>query len=457
MRGHTAAVHRDGVGFLDHSGIHGRVAVGEADLGVFAQVLAVAGHGEVDVVEAGLVVGIGGIHGLHYVSAVLGTLMVDAFGTGLQGQDGVGAGDEVQIQQAGQHFVVGGGEADLAVHGAAQVLAVDTGVVLEAVHSHEPGVRAHVALQVGVDGVITVAERIVIVVLEGADKAGLQVVILGGVAAAVEGEILPDEAFVVPPVQGAHGFLGTGQELLPVIIAEHVELFVGDGIGHEGHGEDVVAPADIIAGGVGHHALGVRAQQGLGVVAEGLQALFELSLVGGQGQAQLVQPVLADEGVDAGVVDQPGLQGPELMGDGVLIPIDIVLTQQLEQVGQQILVLLDIGRQVDDAVHIGVVQDGGIGIGVAHVGRLAGSQRVGQVITVGPAAADDEFDFHVVLFQHALTDVVREGRGLGHVVAALEQLDRDVAGLGELAVHQFIFREGVDQAQGRDQRQGKDQ
>jgi 5-(carboxyamino)imidazole ribonucleotide mutase len=77
-----------------------------------AQILAVAGHGEIDVVQACLIVRISGIHSLHNVRAVFCALVVNAFLTGLQEQDRFRIGNEVKIQQAGQRFIICGGEAN---------------------------------------------------------------------------------------------------------------------------------------------------------------------------------------------------------------------------------------------------------------------------------------------------------------------------------------------------------
>ncbi len=412
----------------------------------------------VDVVAGVLDPFAGGVD--HFVSAILGHGVGHAFLTGLEEGDGFHGGDEVQVQQGSEGFVVGGREEDLAVNAVSQILASDASVVLEAVHSDVAGVFAVSAHQVGLDGVFTIAVGIVPVVDESANEAGLHHVVFHG-AISVQGEILPDQAFIVPLVQDADAFLVVRIQQVTVVIAVHIQGFVRDIFRNLGDVQQVGTPADVGADGEGNHLGSVVAQQQLSVVAEGHEAVIELFLGGRDRQTQLIQPVLADEGVQTGRLGQNRFDGPHSASLRILIVVDVVVAQQLPQVGQQILIFRQQRIQIGDAVHACEGLDGGVGVGDAHVGRVAGGQQVVQVVNLGPAADGDQLNVHVVLFEHLLLDVLRvdAARRIGAaVVVAVVDFHGDVTGLGELAVHKAIVsRRGRDDAHREHHRQSQNQ
>ncbi len=264
---------------LDEAGIHRAVAQGDGrdgDVRV-AQVKAVDGDGVVDVIQGVhdfLALHRNGLYGAVRLRFVGHALFAD-----LQEHAVLKRADPVQVHQRRDGLVVGGGEEHLAVDGVGHELTVYARVVEEAVHRDVRRILAHVALNVGLNAVLAVAVGIIPVVDESAHIAGLHQVVLGAVAGAVEREVLPHEALVVPLVEDADTLFIVGVEQVAIVKPAHVQLAVGRGVGHEGHGQQVVAPADVVAGGVRDHLVGVGAQQQLGVILEGDKHRFELSRV----------------------------------------------------------------------------------------------------------------------------------------------------------------------------------
>ena len=396
----------------------------------------------------------------HLIRAVVGHLVGNAFLAGLQELDGFFGGDEVQVQQGSQRFVVGRREEHLAVNAVSQILAGDASVVLEAVHSDEASVCAVSAGQVRLNGVFAIAVGVIPVVDESADEAGLHHVVLNA-CVRVQREVLPNQTFVVPLVQHADAFLVVRVEQVTVVVAVDIQRFVGHVLRHLGDIQQVSAPADVGADGEGNHLRSVGAQQQLSVVAESDQAVVELFLGRGEFQTQLVQPVLADEGVDARGFRQHRFNRPHRAGFRILIVVDVVVAQQRPQIRQQILVFGQQRIQVDDAAHAREGLDRRVGVGDAHVGRVAGGEQVVQVVNFRPAADRHQFNVHVVLVKHTLLDVLRvhaAGRVGAAIIVTVVDFHGDVAGFGEFAVHKAVVRGcGREDAQRQHHRERKNQ
>ena len=78
------------------------------------------------------------------------------------------------------------------------------------------------------DRVLTTAVRIVVVLDERPHIPGLREVVRGRITHRIEGEVLPDEALVVPLVEESDGLLGSRVEEVPVVESIDVVLLVGD-------------------------------------------------------------------------------------------------------------------------------------------------------------------------------------------------------------------------------------
>ena len=275
---------------------------------------------------------------------------------------------------------------------------------------------------------------------EGTDIAGLHHVILSRVAAGVDREIIPHQAFVIPLIEETDSFLRSVLGELSVIKAVDIVLFVGHIRIQEGLDECPGSPANVKADRVGNDLVCVVAEQSVSVVTEGDKRLVKLFLRGGLFQSEVVQPILADKCHDAVHIRKLRLDCPDRAVDGILVPVQIGLAKPVPEIRQICLVGLKVLGQINDAAHIRIGLNSGIGIGDADVRCCAGCEEVVDIIDLGPARNLLEGDLYVVLLQHLILNpecVIIVLRIRAAVVTAVIDLNRDMTGLGELAVHQL--------------------
>ncbi len=139
-------------------------------------------------------------------------------------------------------------------------------------------------------------------------------------------------------------------------------------------------------------------------------------------------------------MSEPGLDSPHCACNGVLIPVEVLLSQPVPQVGYQVFVFLEVRSHIEHSAHIGVCLNRWVVVGDADVGGVSCSQQVVEHLYLSPARHRDELDNDIVVAQHALFDKVRVEvvlRGRASRVAAVVHFDCDVPGLNKSAIDDF--------------------
>ena len=373
--------------------------------------------------------------------AALKLLMGNAFVTDLEIFQMFRNAQPVKIKQAGQRLLVGDREEHLSVDRSGDPLGMGPVLILKRIDRYIGRVFADQSLKVGLDGIRTVSVRIIPVVDECSDIAGLHHIVLGGVARGVKGEIFPHKAFVVPGVQKFNGVSHTIFGKLSVIKSVYIEFLVGHLRIQEGFDQGGCSPAYVIADGERNHLVRIVAEQCLRVVTESAEHIVELFLCGRSFQSQLVQPVSADKTVGAVLVGELGLDVIQLSGRRILVPVNIGLGQPVPEIREIILVGLHQFAHVAHAAHGRIGLDSGQVIGYAEIRSSSGRQQVVDLLDLCPSGNSNKFNLYIVILKHTLLDVLGI-HVVGHVgsavYSAVVNFNGNVFRLREFAVGQFL-------------------